>query len=145
MKSIEALSSSQRSPLRFRFTRPVISVMAVISVCVLCVSGWTNAKHSGAINAGAQQGGRDEIRIELSNNGFTPSEVQHAPGSFAIAVDNVTLSSDYKLRLKAEDGTVLHEVDIQKGSSAWTVNLQTGRYALTEVNHPQWLCSLVVQ
>lgn len=139
MKSIEALCSSQRSPLGFRFTRPVI---LAISVCVLCVSGWTNTKHSGA---GAQQGGRDEIRIELSNNGFTPSEVQHAPGSFAISVDNVTLSSDYKLRLKAEDGTVLHEVDIQKGSSAWTVNLQTGRYTLTEVNHSQWLCSLVVQ
>ena len=139
MKSIEALCSSQRSPLGFRFTRPVI---LAISVCVLCVSGWTNTKYSGA---GAQQGGRDEIRIELSNNGFTPSEVQHAPGSFAIAVDNVTLSSDYKLRLKAEDGTVLHEVDIQKGSSAWTVNLQTGRYTLTEVNHSQWLCSLVVQ
>jgi hypothetical protein len=137
MKRIEAFSSSQRSPLGFRFTRPVISAIAVISVCVLCVSGWTNT--------GAQQGGRDEIRIELSNNGFSPSEVQHAPGSFAIAVDNVTLSSDYKLRLKAEDGTVLHEVDIQKGSSAWSVSLQTGRYTLIEVNHSQWLCSIVVQ
>ena len=80
-----------------------------------------------------QQGGRDEIRIELSNNGFTPSEVQHAPGSFAIAVENNTLSSEYKLVLKAEDGTVLNEVQVQKGSSAWTVNLQTGRYTLTEV------------
>jgi hypothetical protein len=49
------------------------------------------------------------------------------------------------LRLKAEDGTVLNEVQVQKGSSAWTVNLQTGRYTLTEVNHPQWACTIVVQ
>ena len=92
-----------------------------------------------------QQGGRDEIRIVLSSNGFAPSEVQHAPGSFAIAVENNILSGEYTLRLKAEDGTVLSEIQVQKGSSAWTVNLQTGRYTLTEVNHAQWSCSIVVQ
>jgi hypothetical protein len=81
----------------------------------------------------------------LSSNGFAPSEVQHAPGSFAIAVENNTMLGEYTLRLKAEDGTVLSEIQVQKGSSAWTVNLQTGRYTLTEVNHSQWSCSIVVQ
>src|SRR5262249_36683176 len=119
-------------------------LIAALFFGLLCVSSWTNPKLIEATSAGVQQGGRDEIRIELSNNGFTPSEVQHAPGSFAIAVDN-TLSSAYKLKLKAADGTVLHEVEIQKGSLAWTVNLQTGRYTLTEVDHSQWLCSIVVQ
>lgn len=121
----------------------VMVAIAGIFVGIVFVAGWANAKR---IDDGkpAQQG-RDEIRIELSSNGFSPSEVQHAPGSFAIAVENSTLSGEYKLRLKAEDGTVLNEVQVQKGSSAWTVTLQTGRYTLTEVNHSEWICNIVVQ
>ena len=91
------------------------------------------------------QDGRDEVRLELSSNGFAPAEFQHGPGTFAIAVENKILSGEYTLKLKAEDGTVLNEFQIQKGSSAWTVNLPTGRYELTEVNHPQWTCRIVVQ
>lgn len=144
MKIIEAVHSSQKRILDL-FNSPVgISTIAGLLFALLCVSGWTNARHTEAMSVGVQQGGRDEIRIELGNNGFTPSQVQHVPGSFAIAVDN-SVASAYKLRLKAEDGTVLHEVEIQKGSLAWTVNLQTGRYTLTEVDHSQWLCSIVVQ
>ena len=93
----------------------------------------------------AQQGGRDELRIELTSSGFTPNEVQHAPGTFAVAVENSALSGDYTLLLKAEDGTVLKEFKVQKGSSAWTVTLQTGTYTLTETDHPQWTCRIVVQ
>jgi len=93
----------------------------------------------------SQQGGRDEVRIELGTDGFTPSEFQHAPGTFAIAVENKTLSGEYTLRLKAEDGTVLNEFQVQKGSSAWSVSLSTGGYLLTEANHPQWTCRIVVQ
>lgn len=99
----------------------------------------------GAPNARAQQGGRDELRIELTSSGFTPNEVQHAPGRFAIAVENSALSGEYTLRLKAEDGTILQEFRVQKGSSAWTVTLQTGTYTLTETDHPQWTCRIVVQ
>ena len=89
--------------------------------------------------------GRDEVRLQITSDGFAPAEVQHGPGAFAIAVENTTLSGEYTLRLKAEDGTVLHEVQVQKGSVAWTVNLQTGRYTLTEVNHSEWVSTIIVQ
>lgn len=93
----------------------------------------------------AQPQGRDEVRLELTTNGFAPGQVQHAPGTFAIAVENNALSGEYKLKLKAADGTVLNEFHVQKGSSAWTVTLQTGTYTLTEADHPQWTCGIVVQ
>jgi hypothetical protein len=121
----------------FQYGLKVVLTISLLSALVIVI-GFVGA-------SSAQQGGRDEIRIVLSSNGFAPSEVQHAPGSFAIAVENTTLAGEYTLRLKAEDGTVLNEVQVQKGSSAWTVNLQTGRYTLTEVNHPQWACTIVVQ
>lgn len=99
----------------------------------------------GTFRFAGQQDGRDEVRLELSRNGFRPTEVQHAPGTFAIAVENKTSSGAYTLRLKAADGTVVSEVQVQKGSLAWTVNLPTGKYTLTEVSHPQWTCRIVVQ
>ncbi len=121
---------------RARLAALTISLLTVMVVA---------AAFTAASLVTAQQGGRDELRIELTSSGFTPSELQHAPGRFAIAVENSTLSGEYTLRLKAEDGTVLSELQVQKGSSAWTVNLQTGTYTLTEADHPQWTCRIVVQ
>ena len=143
MKS-EKRFSQKRSTAVARSRRLGTLVIAGLFVGIVFVASWANAKRLDA-GTSPHQGGRDEIRIELSDNGFIPSEVQHTPGSFAIAVENNTLSNEYKLRLKAEDGTVLNEVQVQKGSSAWTVTLQTGRYTLIEVTHSQWICNIVVQ
>ncbi len=145
MTRIKVLRSSQkRHKTLLRFKRFGTTIISVLLVGLVLLAVWANTKRTSVTAAGVLQG-RDEIRIQLSSNGFSPSEVQHAPGSFAIAVENTTLSSEYKLRLKAEDGTVLNEVQVQKGSSAWTVTLQTGRYTLTEVNHSEWICNIVVQ
>ena len=120
-------------------------VPAFTALIVLALVASVLAKRVGDTSAFAKPQGRDEIRIELTSNGFAPTEVQHAPGIFAIAVENKTLSGEYTLKLKAADGTVINEFQVQKGSSAWTVNLPTGTYKLTEVNHPQWMCTIVVQ
>ena len=117
-----------------------VGLTALISALIVIGCASIPFTHSSG-----QQGGRDEIRIEINSNGFTPAEVQHAPGTFAIAVENATLSGEYTLKLQADDGTVLNEIRVQKGSSAWTVNLQTGRYKITEASHSQWICTIVVQ
>ena len=54
------------------------------------------------------------------------------------------IPAEYTLQLKASDGTVVKEVQVQQGSTAWTVTLAAGEYNLTEVNHPQWLCRITV-
>ena len=53
-----------------------------------------------------EQDPRGELTVEFNNNGFSPTESHHAPGSFAIAVQNKTLSGEYTLKLLAEDGTL---------------------------------------
>lgn len=88
---------------------------------------------------------QDELLIQLTANGFVPGEVQHAAGTFEINVENSTMSGEYTLMLKSEDGAVLKELKIQKGSAAWTVTLQAGQYTLVEASHPQWLCQITVQ
>ena len=93
----------------------------------------------------AAVGLQDELQIQLGENGFSPAEVQHVAGTFGIAVENANLEGEYTLRLKAADGTVLKEVQVQKGSAAWTMTLAGGEYTLTEANHSTWLCRISVQ
>jgi hypothetical protein len=119
------------------------TVLSGLIVALVLIAVFSLA--SARINWAQPVQGRDEVRIELTSNGFNPSEVQHAAGTFAIAVENNTLQGDYTLRLRAEDGTLLNELQVQKGSSAWTVSLQAGRYTLTEAAHEQWLCRIVIQ
>jgi len=88
--------------------------------------------------------GHDELNLELNSNGFVPDQVEHQPGTFAIAVENKSLEGEYTLRLKAESGTLLQEIKVQKGSVAWTVSLQAGKYTLSEASNSQWLCHLTV-
>ena len=57
----------------------------------------------------------------------------------------IQISGEYILRLKASDGTVIKEVQVQKGSAAWTMTLAAGEYTLTETTHPQWSCRITVQ
>ncbi|HKY28765.1 MAG TPA: hypothetical protein VJM12_12570 [Pyrinomonadaceae bacterium] len=136
MKQLKSVGLTPRWP-----ARETLRVFTLSAFLFLVVAVWWIADP----NARAQQGGRDELRIELTSSGFTPNEVQHAPGTFAIAVENSALTGEYTLLLKAEDGTVLREFKVQKGSSAWTVTLQSGTYTLTESDHPQWTCRIVVQ
>lgn len=134
-----------KRPVDLDFLAPGKIILTILIVSIVVVAGVViSTQLSLKVDAAVPQG-RDEVKVELNANGFTPSEVQHAPGSFAISVDNKIISGEYTLNLKAEDGTVLSELKVQKGSSAWTVTLQTGRYTLTEINHSQWVCSIVVQ
>jgi len=121
-----------------------VKTIGVLTALLVLVSAAKMDGNLKSVLAGAQ-GGHDEVRIELTSNGFAPNEVQHAPGTFAIAVENSALSGSYTLRLKAEDGTVLKEIEVQKGSAAWTITLQAGQYTLTESSHPEWLCRITLQ
>ena len=138
-----------KRPVRLEFPAQRKFALTILVVSILVVAGVAIStqlsSNAQAAYGSAAQRGRDEVRVELNGNGFTPGEVQHAPGSFAILVDNKTISGEYTLNLKADDGTVVSELQVQKGSSAWTVSLQTGRYTLTEINHSQWVCNIVVQ
>jgi len=80
---------------------------------------------------------QDGLRFQLGGNGFTPAQATHSPGSFEIAVLNNGVGDNYTLRLTAQDGTVINEKHVQKGSVAWNVNLAAGQYTLTVVDR-EW-------
>lgn len=121
----------------------LLAVGALVAVFGLSIDGPFNVHATQALAAPPVV--QDELQIQLGPNGFTPTDVQRNAGTFGIAVENSSLTGEYTLRLKAADGTVVKEVQIQKGSAAWTVTLSAGEYTLTEANHSQWLCRIVVQ
>lgn len=87
----------------------------------------------------------DALHIELSTAGFSPAEVTHAAGAFAIAVDNRDVTEEYVLQLKGEGGALLKEVRVEQGSVEWTVELAAGRYTLMVAGHPDWVCQMDIQ
>lgn len=102
---------------------------------------------AGSLAAGnmSPQGPVEEVKVRLSTSGFEPGEITRNPSPFYILVDNVNVTGEYTLQMKAENGTVIKEVKVQKGSAGWSVNLGAGHYILTEAGHPQWTCRIIVQ
>ena len=142
---LPALTLTKLSLQRLTFSFTGLFVAFVVAGMVLAsATGGLFSGGPAAVQA-APNGFQDELQVALGSNGFTPAEAQRAAGTFAIAVENSVISGEYTLQLKAQDGTVVKEVQVQKGSAAWTVTLAAGEYTLTETSHPQWLCRITVQ
>jgi hypothetical protein len=145
MKPIELTSRKRLLNLQKRFTLRGLLLTALVLVITAGIY------RPGLVAAGtptvyaALPIFQDELQLQLGTNGFTPANVQRAAGTFAIAVENSAIEGEYTLQLKAHDGTVMKEVQVQKGSAAWTVTLAAGEYTLAEASHPQWLCRITVQ
>lgn len=141
-----------RNQVRFWFekfgSRCSVVPVAVLLLLAAIVAGLL--ARNEVVNAGPttailiNQTPQDELAIELGSNGFSPSAVQRPAGTFDITVENSAISGEYTLRLKAEDGTIVKEVSVQKGSVGWTVTLQSGVYTLMEASNPQWQCQITV-
>jgi hypothetical protein len=56
------------------------------------------------------------------------------------------LQDDLTFRLDRVGGNRLHEARLPKGRLGWRqlVDLPPGRYAVTEADHPDWVCSVTI-
>jgi hypothetical protein len=119
--------------------------IAIVLTVIACEHGNSAPISNSYETRSSGQNTSDDIKLELTSNGFVPAQVTHEAGVFAIEVENKSGVEEYTLRLTAQDGTILKEVSVNKGSAAWTVNLQPGQYSLKEANHEQWVCAIAVQ
>lgn len=142
--------------MKLTLTKPHLNLPIVFSLTGMLLSAFIGAILLSGLTArfigigtpviqAAPLSFQDELQLELTTGGFTPGEVQRAAGTVAIAVENSAISGEYTLQMKAHDGTVIKEVQVQKGSAAWTMTLAAGEYTLTEASHPQWQCHITVQ
>ncbi len=88
----------------------------------------------------------DEVAITLRQEGFDLEEVVRPAGSFMLSVDNRSGVEKVTLILKRGNGSKVIEVKLFNGNGDWSelVELQPGRYTLTEADHPSWQCVFLV-
>ena len=84
--------------------------------------------------------------IVLRSEGFQPREIRRPPGRFLLALQNQSSEEEVSLVLTQESGPSLRQIRFAKGQSKLRdfIELPPGRYVLTETNHPEWRCSIVI-
>lgn len=95
--------------------------------------------------------GRDKSKVEvlpiqLKSQGFVPREIKRPAGDYLFSVSNQSGSDEIDLTFQAEQRGRLSETRIKKERLRWRqkLSLTPGTYLLTEANHPDWVCRIVI-
>lgn len=87
----------------------------------------------------------DEVTLTLHDSGFTPAAVTRPAGPFQLSVDNRSGSDDLTLVLKGSDEVVIREMRVRSGDWSELLDLTAGTYTLSEANHINWVCQIIVR
>lgn len=94
---------------------------------------------------------RVEVEIlTIQPNGFEPSQITRSSGAFLLAIDNRADVEDLRLRLNRvqnhlpEPALLDVTVPRERLNLDEYINLPPGNYALTEANHPDWVCHITI-
>lgn len=148
-----------RSSLR---TRLVISVFASSLVLLAALAGVLDARRAsgpptalpkvvktGPASALPQRRSIADFESELitiTPHGFEPREITRPQGRFLLMIDNRSGLAATALALTREAGPRTHEMHVPREEPNWSsvVDLQPGRYVLTEADHPGWSCQITI-
>lgn len=108
-------------------------------------------KEAGTTDLAPPQQRQKQERVEtelitLQQTGFEPNEIRRPQGVFILGVDNRSGLEAIDLRLVRADGQRLNVLQTRKRKLSWreVVDLAPGQYLLSEANHPDWTCSVVI-
>ena len=84
--------------------------------------------------------------ITITPGGFEPGEITRPAGRFLLAIDNRSGLEDISLSLVRAAGSKLREQRVSRSKASWreVVDLTPGTFALTEANHPGWICRITI-
>jgi hypothetical protein len=88
----------------------------------------------------------EEVSLILSSSGFAPAHIAPSSGRFLISVDNRTGLKELVLKLSDKNGKQLRELRVSGGPGDWNelIELDGGKYILSEAHHPKWTCQIVI-
>ncbi len=103
----------------------------------------------GQSNQGKRTPAPSSIQVEpitLKPDGFEPKEVRRPATPFVLAVNNRSRLMDVSFGLFREDQHKVQEIKGSKGQIRLMkmIDLPPGNYLLKEVNHPEWMCHIVL-
>lgn len=84
--------------------------------------------------------------VTIKPHGFEPAEITRPQGRFLLMVDNRSGLEAVSLRLTREGGPRVREMRVPREEPDWSevVDLEPGRYLLTEANHSRWVCVITI-
>ena len=126
--------------------------LLLIGFCLLFLLGavkFAPAAPSRGVSSGNAlnaQDELDEVTLTLRSEGFDPSEIMRPAGPFMLSVDNRSGLDKVTLALRRGDGNKVLEIKVLDRYGDWSerIELQPGRYTLSETGHPDWKCSFLI-
>ncbi|HEU4932649.1 MAG TPA: hypothetical protein VFT48_11245 [Pyrinomonadaceae bacterium] len=90
----------------------------------------------------------EEVSLMLTSSGFAPAELRPHGKKFLLSLDNRTDVKELTLRMARNDGVRIRELRIPAASGGdWSelFELQPGSYTFSELDHPNWTCTIVIK
>jgi hypothetical protein len=87
------------------------------------------------------------VLLSLRPEGFEPTEMQLPLGDYLFVVRNRTGLDEVNVRLAGESGQPMlaAKVGLRRQDLKQRLHLALGTYRLTEKDHPDWTCTIVVR
>lgn len=86
------------------------------------------------------------LPVMLRAGGFVPREISRPVGEYVLSVNDQSGMPGLELRLERDKGERMHESKLSRHKPYWRqlLRLTPGTYLITEVNHPEWVCRIIV-
>ena len=83
--------------------------------------------------------------VKVTRRGFEPNQITRPQGKFILMIENPTWQN-LNLRFAPDVGARLNEVRTSRDQPDWNdvLDLNPGRYLLTEADHPEWTCVVTI-
>lgn len=129
-----------------------VLLFTLLAVLLLVVPARSGPASGSSEAATGERVGESASRTEaellvLRTDGFKPNEITRGPGPFLLALQNHSSEEELSLVLNHENGASMRQVRMAKRQSKLKeiLELPPGRYLLTEANHPEWTCTIVIK
>jgi|GEM_PF-2057402 hypothetical protein len=132
----------------------VVPVLCALAVAVVAVAAYRPAEEATwkqsdlALGQPAMyQDAIEDVSLMLKADGFAPAEVRTHGKKFLLSLDNRTDLQQLTLRMARSDGLRIREIRVPGGGGGdWSelFELQPGTYTFSEVDHPNWICTIVI-
>ena len=123
-----------------------IAVVLIVVPARFGPASISNEPATSVVSPSTISGRAEAELLVLRSDGFKPNEITRGPGRFLLALQNHSSEEELSLVLKQESGASVRQVRMAKRQSKLKeiLELPPGRYLLTEVNHPEWTCTIVI-
>lgn len=158
MISMSSLLCSKRVSL------PVLFVASLVFITGLTATAWgffltgtkatapaSSTKAEATVANSMQEssvGERLEAEIiNITPTGFEPAEITRPTGRFLLAIQDRSGFAQITMQVSRESDGAQFLVPTRRKHHAWrnVVNPPPGRYLLTEANHPEWRCLIIIE